>query len=325
VRRPSITPKLYRRFTLGALLSLAAIVVSGAAVRLTGSGLGCPDWPNCDDGRLVAPFEKQAMIEFTNRTITGLVSAAVILAVLGSLWRVPRRADLVWLSWGLVVGVAAQIVLGGITVLVDLSPPIVMAHFLLSMVLIADAVVLHLRAAEPDRPRRLVVDRDVTVASWVLLGAAAIVLFTGTLVTAAGPHGGDEDVRRLDLFIPDVARVHGGSVILFLILTLGTLWLMHRAGAPARVQRVGQWLVLAICVQGAIGYTQYFTGVPVLLVGIHVAGAVCVWIATVALAASMKTSARDGVEKLEGGVDEAEVLGGGEVVGTGQGHESRVG
>ena len=101
VRRPSITPQLYRRFTLGALLLLAAIVVSGAAVRLTGSGLGCPDWPNCDDGRLVAPFEKQAMIEFTNRTITGLVSVAVILAVLGSVWRVPRRSDLVWLSWGL--------------------------------------------------------------------------------------------------------------------------------------------------------------------------------------------------------------------------------
>lgn len=325
MRHPSITPKLYRRFTLGALLSLAAIVVSGAAVRLTGSGLGCPDWPNCDNGRLVAPFEKQAMIEFTNRTITGLVSVAVILAVLGSIWRVPRRRDLVWLSWGLVAGVVAQIVLGGITVLVHLSPPIVMAHFLLSMVLIADAVVLHLRAGEPDGPRRPVVDRDVGFASWVLLAAAAIVLFTGTIVTAAGPHGGDEDVRRLDLFIPDVARVHGASVILFLVLTLGTLWLMHRTSAPTRVQRLGQWLVVAICVQGAIGYTQYFTGVPVLLVGIHIAGAVCVWIATVALAASMSSSARNGVEELEGSVDEAEVLRGGEVIGTGQGHESRVG
>jgi cytochrome c oxidase assembly protein subunit 15 len=287
--------------------------------------LGCPDWPNCDNGRLVAPFEKQAMIEFTNRTITGLVSVAVILAVLGSIWRIPRRTDLVWLSWGLVAGVVAQIVLGGITVLVDLSPPIVMAHFLLSMVLIADAVVLHLRAVEPDGPRRTVVDREVSIASWVLLGAAAIVLFTGTIVTAAGPHGGDEEVRRLDLFIPDVARLHGASVILFLVLTLGTLWLMHRTHAPLRVQRVGQWLVVAICVQGAIGYTQYFTGVPVLLVGVHVAGAVCVWIATVALAVSVKSSAGDGVEELEGRVDEAEVLGGGEVVGTGQGHESRVG
>ncbi|RPI04248.1 MAG: hypothetical protein EHM63_10180 [Actinobacteria bacterium] len=165
----------------------------------------------------------------------------------------------------------------------------------------------------------------MTIASWVLLGAAAIVLFTGTIVTAAGPHGGDEDVRRLDLFIPDVARVHGASVIVFLVLTLGTLWLMHRTGAPRRVRRVGQWLVVAICVQGAIGYTQYFTGVPVVLVGFHVAGAVCVWIATVALAASLKTSAGDGVEELERGVDEAEVLGSGEVVGTGQGHESRVG
>ena len=143
---------------------LAAIVVSGAAVRLTGSGLGCPDWPNCDDGRLVAPIEKHALVEFTNRTITGLVSVAVILAVLGSIWRVPRRRDLIWLSWGLVAGVVAQIVLGGVTVLVDLSPPFVMAHFLLSMALLADAVVLHDRASQPDGPRRRVVAPEIATA-----------------------------------------------------------------------------------------------------------------------------------------------------------------
>ena len=204
--RPTITPGAYRRLTLGALLLLAAIVVSGAAVRLTGSGLGCPDWPNCDDGRLVAPIEKHALVEFTNRTITGLVSVAVILAVLGSIWRVPRRRDLTWLSCGLVAGVVAQIVLGGVTVLVDLSPPFVMAHFLLSMALLADAVVLHDRAIQPDGPRRRPVVPEIATAVWVLVGAAALVLFTGTIVTGSGPHGGDEHVRRLDFFIPDVAR-----------------------------------------------------------------------------------------------------------------------
>ena len=154
VARPSISPRAYRRLTLGALLLLAAIVVSGAAVRLTGSGLGCPDWPNCENGRLVAPLERHTLVEFTNRTITGLVSVAVILAVLGSMWRVPRRRGLIWLSWGLVAGVLAQIVLGGVTVLVDLSPPFVMAHFLLSMALLADAVVLHDRACQRGGPRR---------------------------------------------------------------------------------------------------------------------------------------------------------------------------
>ena len=324
--RPTIAPATYRRLTLGALLLLAAIVVSGAAVRLTGSGLGCPDWPNCDDGRLVAPIEKHALVEFTNRTITGLVSIVVIMAVLGSIWRVPRRRDLIWLSWGLVAGVGAQIVLGGVTVLVDLSPPFVMAHFLLSMVLLADAVVLHDRACQRDGPRsRVVVPHEIATAVWVLVGAAVLVLFTGTVVTGSGPHGGDENVRRLDFFIPDVARLHGASVMLFLALTLLTLWLMHRTSTPARSQQRGRWLVYAICVQAVIGYTQYFTGVPVLLVGFHVAGAVCVWTATVALASSLSRSSGHGVEELERGVDEPEVLGRGEVVGTGQGHESRVG
>jgi len=325
VAHPSISPRAYRRLTLGALLLLAAIVVSGAAVRLTGSGLGCPEWPNCENGRLVAPLQRHALIEFTNRTITGLVSVAVILAVLGSIWRVPRRRDLIWLSWGLVAGVVAQIVLGGVTVLVDLSPPFVMAHFLLSMALLADAVVLHDRACQPGGPRRRIVAPEIATAVWVLVGAAVLVLFTGTVVTGSGPHGGDEHVRRLDFFIPDVARLHGVSVMLFLALTLLTLWLMRRTSSPARVQQRGRWLVYAIFVQAAIGYTQYFTGVPVLLVGFHIAGAVCVWTATVALASSLSRSRGDGVEELERGVDEPEVLRGGEVIGARKGDESRVG
>jgi cytochrome c oxidase assembly protein subunit 15 len=325
VARPTISPRAYRRLTLGAVLLLAAIVVSGAAVRLTGSGLGCPDWPNCENGRLVAPLEKHALVEFTNRTITGLVSVAVILAVLGSMWRVPRRRDLIWLSWGLVAGVLAQIVLGGVTVLVDLSPPFVMAHFLLSMALLADAVVLHDRACQRGGPRRRVVVQDVATAVWVLVGAAVLVLFTGTIVTGSGPHGGDENVRRLSFFIPDVARLHGASVMLFLALTLLALWLMRRTSAPSRTQQRGRWLVYAICVQAAIGYTQYFTGVPVLLVGFHIAGAVCVWTATVALASSLSRSGGDGVEELERGIDEPEVLGRGEVVGAREGDQTRVG
>src|SRR5687768_8308296 len=114
-----LTPAAYRRVTLAAVLALGFIIVSGAAVRLTGSGLGCPDWPTCADGRVVAPLEYHAMVEFVNRTVTGLVSVAVMVAVLGSLVRRPRRSDLVWLSLGLVAGVAAQIVLGGLVVLFD--------------------------------------------------------------------------------------------------------------------------------------------------------------------------------------------------------------
>src|SRR3954470_9260918 len=147
---PAMTPRRYQRITLVAAWSLAAIIVTGAIVRLSGSGLGCPDWPTCEKNRLVAPLSWHPMVEFLNRAITGLVSVAVILAVLGSLWRVPRRRDLVWLSVSLVLGVIAQIVLGGGSVLVDLEPPFVMAHFLLSIVLVWLAVLLHHRAGEPD-------------------------------------------------------------------------------------------------------------------------------------------------------------------------------
>ncbi len=278
---PVLSPSAYRRVALFALVALAFIVVTGAAVRLTGSGLGCTDWPNCEEGRLtpVDPTDVHAMVEFVNRTITGLVSVAVILAVLGSLLRRPRRQDLTWWSLGLVAGVIAQIVLGGLTVLFELAPPFVMGHFLLSMVLLWNAVVLHHRAGQPDRPTRPVVERHLVLLTRLLVGAAAVVVLTGTVVTAAGPHAGDESARRLDLAVADVARVHGTSVVLLLLLTLATLWVADRATAPEVVQAALRTFLVVLVVQGAIGYVQYFTGVPAAVVGAHVLGAVAVWIA----------------------------------------------
>jgi hypothetical protein len=160
VARPSISPGAYRRLTPGALLLLAAIVVSGAAVRLTGSGLGCPDWPNCEKGRLVAPLEKHALVEFTNRTITGLVSVAVILAVLGSMWRVPRRRDLIWLSWGLVAGVLALGYLGYDAW--NTSGRLQLARF-------ASTCTRRSRAPRRTATEELIA-QDVATAVWVLVG-----------------------------------------------------------------------------------------------------------------------------------------------------------
>jgi cytochrome c oxidase assembly protein subunit 15 len=281
MRLPVLSPAAYRRVTLVALVALAFIIVSGAAVRLTGSGLGCPDWPTCDAGRVVAPLEYHAMVEFVNRTVTGLVSVAVILAVLGSLRRQPRRRDLTWLSLGLVAGVIGQIVLGGLTVLFELKPGFVMAHFLLSMVLLANAVVLHDRAGRPDDGgdgRAWTADRDLQGLGSLMVVGAGLVLFLGTIVTSSGPHGGDENAERLQFALPDVARFHGASVILFLVLTLVVLWRLRSANAPAAVLRRGE-VVLAVSVaQAAIGYIQYFNGVPALMVGFHVAGAAAVWV-----------------------------------------------
>jgi cytochrome c oxidase assembly protein subunit 15 len=283
VRLPCLTPRAYQRITLLALLALVFIIVTGAAVRLTGSGLGCSDWPTCEDNQLVAPLEYHALIEFVNRLITGVVSIAVILAVLGSRRRIPRRKDLTWWSLGLVAGVLAQIILGGITVRTHLTPPIVMAHFLLSIVLVWNAVVLHERAGHDGSEGVPVVASRVRWLGRALVAAAAVVLVAGTVVTGTGPHGGDEDVDRLSFDITEVVRIHSISAWVFLVLAVWTLFELYRGGAPKGVDRRAAWLVGAIVVQGALGYVQYWKGVPPGLVLLHVFGSVLVWIAALRL------------------------------------------
>lgn len=294
--RLRLSPRAYRWITLVAAILLAAIIVTGAAVRLTGSGLGCPEWPNCTAGRLTAGAsdDVHAQIEFANRMVTGLVSLAVIIAVLGSLIRLPRRKDLVWLSVGLVLGVIAQALLGALVVSELLDPPFVMAHFLISAVLLADAIVLFHRAGIPDDMRSRPSVRPSSL--WMgrlLVVAASAVLVTGTVVTGAGPHSGDAGdgaklkATRLDLAVPDVARVHGTSVMAFLGLTLITLWLVSRDPGRRRVMERLSLLLALIVAQGALGYTQYFNGVPPLLVGFHVAGATAVFSATIAVLLGM--------------------------------------
>jgi heme a synthase len=280
---PHFTPRAYRRITFFALVALATIVLTGAAVRLTGSGLGCTDWPTCEQGRL-APAQMTdapAMIEFVNRVFTGVVSVAVILAVLGSLRRTPPRRDLTLLSLGLVVGVIAQILLGAAVVLFHLSPRLVMGHFLLSMVLLWNAVVLHHRAGRSDGLVHPVVTAPVRRLGRALFAVGAVVIFTGTVVTASGPHAGDAQAARLDFRLPDVARVHGASVVVLVALTVLTLWWLRRTGAPRAVHDSGALLLAVLVAQAAVGYTQYFTGVPALLVGVHILGAIAVWTAVV--------------------------------------------
>ena len=294
--RLRLSPRAYRWITLVAAILLAAIIVTGAAVRLTGSGLGCPEWPNCTAGKLTAGAsdDVHAQIEFANRMVTGLVSLAVIIAVLGSLVRLPPRKDLIWLSVGLVVGVIAQALLGALVVSELLDPPFVMAHFLISAVLLGNAIVLFHRAGLPDDMRSRPSVRPGSL--WMgrlLVVAASAVLVTGTVVTGAGPHSGDAGdgaklkATRLDLAVPEVARIHGTSVMVFLALTLITLWLVSRDPGRRRVMERLSLLLALIVAQGALGYTQYFNGVPPLLVGFHVAGATAVFSATIAVLLGM--------------------------------------
>lgn len=281
--RISVAPVTYRKITLLSLIALGFIVVTGGAVRVTGSGLGCPDWPTCDEGRIVAPLETHAMIEFVNRTVTGAVSVMVIVAVLAALRRRPYRRDLVRLAAGLVLGVIGQIVLGGLVVLFHLYPPLVMGHFVLSMVLVANAVVLHDRASRPDGADPVpVVGGDLRqLGSWLVVWSA-VVLGLGTVVTGAGPHTGSHEgqvIERLPFAVREAARIHAVAVWILLALTLYTLWRARRDRAPAAVQARGGVLLAVLCAQGAIGYVQYFNNVPAALVAVHIGGATALWVA----------------------------------------------
>jgi cytochrome c oxidase assembly protein subunit 15 len=292
MRLPRLSPAAYRTITIVAAILLAIIIVTGAAVRLTKSGLGCPVGVSCPKSQLQAhgPASEHATIEHVNRLFTGLVSVAVILAVLGSLLRVPRRRDLVWLSLGLVVGVVAQAVLGQLTVAFDLRPQFVMAHFLVSILLLSDAIVLVRRSGQPDGPPHAVVGRRTVVLGRALVVLAALVLFTGTIVTGAGPHSGGgkhQNVARLGVKLETVARLHSGVVLVFVAAVLAMLWLARRDRAPRRVQRCVTVLLVVVVAQAGIGYWQYFTDIPALLVGIHVAGATAVFSATLWLYLSM--------------------------------------
>jgi cytochrome c oxidase assembly protein subunit 15 len=280
--RPRVRPERYSQVAAAALAMLCIIVLSGSMVRLTGSGLGCDDWPNCNSQKFVDVSSTHAAIEQLNRLFTGLVSLSVVLAVLMAYFRVPRRRDLVLLAWSLVAGVAAQIVIGGIVVLTGLHPLWNMTHFLVSMVLVTCAFLLERssRLASVSRTWRTVPQGLRRVHAF-LLGAAAVAITTGTVVTATGPHAGDENAERLGFELRDVARVHSTSVIICVTLLAWLMW--HSARMQGRDvaslrQALGTFAFVAV-LQGAIGYAQYFTGVPVLLVGLHIAGATAFWLA----------------------------------------------
>jgi cytochrome c oxidase assembly protein subunit 15 len=300
-----ITPTRYRQVAIAALWALAAIIITGSAVRLTGSGLGCDDWPNCSSTKLIDVSSRHAAIEQINRFFTGVVGLAVIAAVLASLWRVPKRRDLTTLSLWLVAGVLANAVLGGISVLVDLHPLAVQGHMLLSMALIVVGTVLVRRAGEPDdvpRVRSVSEPARRLVIAHFAMSCAAIV--TGTWVTGAGPHAGDENTARLDVAIRTVAQIHGTTVMATLALSVAIAMRIrtsHRDKA-ALTAPLSTWMFLGV-LQAVVGYVQYFNDIPALLVGVHIAGATAVMYASTQLILS--TSAPESVPRSSGNADPA--------------------
>lgn len=268
-----------RRVALVAWAFQALIVLSGAAVRLTQAGLGCEDWPTCNDNRLTPEWELHGWIEFGNRLVSLVVVLSTIAAVVAARRRVPLRPELVRFAWLLVAGTAAQVVLGGITVLADLNPIVVSGHFLLSMVLLWAAQSLWLLAG-PQPPTPPPTDGRTATLTRAQLIMAGIVLLLGTGVTGTGPNSGDGSAERLGFELTTVARTHAVSV--WLLVALVVLLALHLVrAAPGEVAAIGltpvRFLLTAIVAQGVLGYTQYWLGVPPALVEVHVLGAVIVW------------------------------------------------
>ncbi|MFF7839279.1 heme A synthase [Streptomyces ossamyceticus] len=289
-------PRTVRRAALAALVMAVVIVVTGGAVRLTGSGLGCPTWPKCTDDSLTATREMgvHGVIEFGNRMLTYVLCAAVGWAIIAARSQKPYRRDLTRLGWAQFWVVMGNAVLGGIVVLVGLNPYTVAAHFLLSTALIAVAAVMWHRTREGDAAPRPLVGTAVRQLVWILVGVTVLLIAVGTVVTGAGPHAGDSSkVARIPLNWETVTKLH--AVLAWIVVTLTfALWFVLKAvDAPRDPLRRTRDLFLVLLAQGVIGYVQYFTDLPEVLVGAHMLGSCLVWIATLGVLLSLRERPTD--------------------------------
>ena len=289
------TPVSMRRLALAGVIANTVIMSTGAAVRLSASGLGCPDWPQCSAADVVASKNAgqtlfNTWIEFGNRLLNFplvIIAALIFIAA----WRYRpdgrRRRDLVWLGAAQPLGVVAQAVIGGIVVLTKLNPATVSVHFLVSAAVVAAAVALHMRcsalADASEMPETIPVRRDLRVISAALVAVTCLMLAAGTVVTGTGPLAGDAGVPRYPLPLEGVTQFHADIGWLLAGLSIALVLVLRLSAAPRRAVRAG-WIVLAaLGSQGVIGYIQYFTHLPAGLVWIHVTGSVLVWIAVLRL------------------------------------------
>lgn len=283
-RLPTLTPEQYSRVAFWALFMLMGIVMTGAGVRLTGSGLGCPDWPQCGGG-VAPPLQTHALIEFGNRVVSALVSITAAAAGLLAFRRRPYRRDLAAIGLLLPLGVVAQAVLGGFTVRYDLAPGFVMAHYLLSMLLLTAAVTLLWRSRHEPGSRPRSTDRLVVWSVRVLVPIGAATVFLGTAATASGPHAGGagtgDVIDRLDWKGADtlswVVHQHGRMATILGCVAVIVWILVRRRGTP-RAQRSMTLLCCLIAAQGALGLIQYNTQLPTEIVWVHVSLAAFIWV-----------------------------------------------
>jgi heme A synthase len=286
------TPTSMRRFALAGVIADTLIMSTGAAVRLSSSGLGCPDWPQCSTADIVASKNAgqtllNTWIEFSNRLLNFPLVIITVLVFIAA-WRFrpgggARRRDLFWLGLAQPAGVVAQAVIGGIVVLTKLNPAAVSVHFLVSASIVAAAVTLHIRCTEGTAPPTPLVRRDLRLLSGALVAVTAAMLAAGTVVTGTGPLAGNAAAPRYKLPLEGVTQLHADVGWLMAGLAVALVLGLRVSGAPPRAVRASWIMIASLGLQGVLGYIQYFTHLPAGLVWIHVTGAVLVWIAVLRL------------------------------------------
>ncbi|MFD7430930.1 heme A synthase [Streptomyces sp. NPDC059818] len=275
------SPRTVRRAAMSAVVMAVAIVVTGGAVRLTGSGLGCPTWPKCTDESLTATSAMgfHGVIEFGNRMLTYVLCAAVGWAIIAARSAKPWRRGVTRLGWAQFWVVMGNAVLGGIVVLVGLNPYTVAAHFLLSTALLTIALLTWHRIGEGDTAPRPLVGKAVSQLTWLLVVAAGLLIAVGTVVTGAGRHAGDSsDVHRIPIDWKMIAQLHADLAWVVVALTVALWFVLKAVDAPVGPLHRVRDLFLILMAQGVIGYVQYFTDTPEILVGLHMFGSCLVWI-----------------------------------------------
>lgn len=295
-----ISPTATRRVFAAGVVAQMGIVVTGGLVRLTGSGLGCPDFPQCVAGSLTPvvnqPQGFHKFIEFGNRTLISILVVVGVACIVVAWRRLPRRRPQVVLASVTLLGVFGQALLGGLTTLSNLNPYVVSSHFLLSLVLIAAAVAVYERSADAgDGPPQPLVRIELVWLVRALVVVAALVLVVGTLVTGSGPHSGDADHPARNGFDPSqIAWLHADLVTLFSGLVIALLVAVRLSSPPAEVGRRTRVVLYVTLAQGALGYLQYFTGVPWVLVAFHVLGSTLLWVSVLRLTYAIRTRAAAG-------------------------------
>ena len=282
-RRFTVSAKHFTWLAFACAVAYGLIIVSGGAVRLTGSGLGCPNWPACYDHQILPQASIHPLVEFGNRMVTGFISIVTIATVIAAYRRVERRKDLILLSWALLGGIVAESVWGAVVVYTKLNPYTVMVHFLVAPIFLGLAILL------VERSRRdfsvapvLLAPRAMVNLSKAQFGIAVLVVALGTAVSNAGPHAGNfagqEVAHRLNVDLRTAMELHSASATVLIGFVLATVFAVSALGLAKEVERISTRLIAVVVIQGAIGVVQYVTHLPTWLVELHIAGSVFVLI-----------------------------------------------